>query len=753
MTSSKLALLLGVAMTASAGAAMAQTPPAAPAPRVTPQAQTPAQQTPAQTPAKPAEQEQPAAVGEVVVSARANDIRASIDSLSYSVADDLQTAAGTLADALRAVPSVDVDTDGNVSLRGDSNVTILVDGRPSALLSGESRGQAVLNLPSGQYARIEVMTNPSAAYRPDGSGGVINLITKPTVVKPGAVTTGSIRANAGDNGRYNVSGNIAYSHDKLTLTADAGVRHDSFVVETERERDIYNTAAGRFLPARQTQVADGASDSAYVRGVAEYRLTNKTQLTGEVRFTDVDSQADAYDVYSAQNAAGAVASAYRRDSSGGFSGQFYGVTGRVLHRFDDQGHDWTNELRLDRADSQYAHDTQVGGLIPAAAGFFEHVGFDNDTDTVGFSSTYVRPLADNAKLRAGYELDYSSLESDNQVLRGPSMSALVPDATVSNAFNVDQTVHALYATYERPFGKLSAQFGLRLEQALIDIDQITSGTRAENDYFKAYPTLHLSYQLDETQTLRGSFSRRIQRPSPNDLNPFLSYQDPLSYRSGNPDLEPQETDSFEVVWQRRAGQSFYQATAYYRDTTKAFSPVVTDIGNGVLLTRPENLGARTAWGLELVSAGALHPTLRYNASANLFHQEIDVANIVGAANSEGTTVSGRLSLNWTPTQADFIQVSTVWTGDQLMAQGTRDSQTLVNLGYRRKLNASWSFQATVRDVFDNFGDVSTFETATLRDRTERIFGGRSAFIGLTWNFGQGPRRPEQFDFSAPNTGG
>jgi outer membrane receptor protein involved in Fe transport len=752
MTSSKLILLLGVAITAPAGAALAQSQPSAPAPTPPVQAQTPAPAAP-QTPAPQTEPGQAATVGDVVVTGRTTDIRSSIDSQSYSVADDLQSATGTLADSLRGVPSVEVDPDGNVSLRGDANVTILVDGRPSAVFGGESRGQAVLNLPSSQYSRIEVMTNPSAAYRPDGSGGVINLITKPTTVKPGATTTGSVRANVGDDGRYNAGGNIAYTRDKLTLTGDAGVRHDTYVIETERERDLYDTASARFLPAHQTQVADGASDSISLRGVAEYRLDPKTQLTGEVRFTDVDSTADALDLYTAENAAGGTASAYRRSTYGGFSGQFYGVTGRVLRRFDDQGHEWTNELRLDRADTTYSHDTTVSGLIPAAADFFERVGFDNDTDTVGFSSTYVRPMPHDAKLRAGYELDYTSLDSDNLVLRGPAPTALTPDPTVSNAFNVDQTVHALYATYERPFGKLTAQFGLRLEQTLIDLDQVTSGTSVSNDYFKAYPTLHLSYQLTPEQTLRGSFSRRIQRPSPNDLNPFLSYQDPLSYRAGNPDLEPQETDSFEVTWQRRVEQTFYQATVYYRDTNKAFSPVVSDLGDGILLTRPENLGSRTALGVELVASGKLHPTLRYNASANVFRQEIETAGLVGASDSAGTTVSGRLNLSWQPTTADFVQVSTVWTGDQLLAQGERDSQTLVNLGYRRKLNASWSFQATVRDLFDNFGDTTTFETASLRDRTERVFGGRTAFIGLTWNFGQGQRRPEQFDFSAAPTGG
>lgn len=744
MTSTRFLLLIGTALAASSGAALAQTPPP---PQPTPQ-------PPAVQEAKPAEADA-TAVTDVVVEGRLNDIRTSIDSISYSLADDLQATTGSLADALRNVPSVDVDPEGNVSLRGDGNVTILVDGRPSTLLSGESRAQVLQQLQASQYSRIEVMTNPSAAYSPEGTAGVINLITKPTQTRPGVTSTGSVRANIGDDGRYNLGLNLARSMDKLTLTADVGQRHDTFEQTMERLRERFDIGANRFLEARQSQVTDGASDSAYVRLSAEYRLDDKTQLTGELRYTDLDNSADSLDLYEADDASGGVGSAYRRQGRGGYAGEFGGLTGRVLRRFDDQGHEWSNELRLDRVRAGFSNDGFTDQMIPVAADLYETVELINNVDQLGLTSAYTRPMADGSKLRAGYELRLVALELDNRVARGASSSTLVPDPLVSNDFHIDEAVHALYATWERPFGdKLSAQFGLRVEHVERELDQATAGVNLSSRYTNAYPTLHLSYNLTDTQMLRASYSQRVQRPRPSELNPFLTYQDRFNYSSGNPDLEPQVTDSFEVMWQRRIQQTFYQATLYYRDTSKAFTPVVTDLGNGVLLTRPENLGARTDMGLELVANGRLHPTLRYNASVNLFRQEIDASNIPGGVNRSGELVSGRLNLNWQPTTADFLQVSTVWTGEQLLAQGTRDSSTMVNLGYRRKLNEALSLQVTVRDVFDNFGDAVTLDTPQFRDRTERSFGGRMAFIGLTWNFGQG-RRPQepQFDFSAPQTGG
>ncbi len=752
MSKTTLLPLIGIALALPAGAAMAQSQPA-PAPAPAPvQSAPPAEQD---KPEAPPAEEAATGLGEVVVAARANDIRTSVDSISYSVAEDLQSATGTLADTLRNIPSVEVDPDGNVSLRGDPGVTILVDGRPSGLFQGENRGQVILQIPADQYARIEVMTNPSAAFRPDGGGGVINLITKPNRPRAQPTTTGSVRANVGNDERYNFGLSTVLTRDKLTLTADANIRHDTFIQSVDRVRTRFDPGSGQFLESRNTQNGDGATDNAFLRLSADYRPTEQLQFYGDLYHVDVASDGLMVDQYEADDALGGLAARYRRSADGGFEGQFSGATARVVRRFADQGHEWSNEVRYNRGRGVYGHDSVADLLLPVAPNQYERVDNRNNNDTLNFASAYVRPWASGARLRAGYELEASKLELDNAVARGTNPAALTPDPLVSNAFHVDQVVHALYATYERPFGdKLSAQFGLRLEQANLDLDQVTTGITASNDYFRAYPTLHVSYQLTDDQTLRGSYSRRVQRPQPADLNPFLTYQDPLNYRAGNPDLEPQETDSWEVMWQRRVDQSFYQATLYYRDTQNAFTPVVTDIGGGILLTRPENLGARTAAGIELVSNGRLHSTLRYNASVNLFHQEIDASNIPGGVNSEGEVVSGRLSLNWQPTADDFLQLSGVWTGEQLLAQGTREASTLVNLGYRRKLSETLSLQLTVRDLLDEAVDISTFETATFTDRTERVFGGRVAFIGLTWNFG-GPSRQQdpQFDFAAPQGNG
>lgn len=756
MTSTRSALLMGAALAALAAPALAQTAPTpTPSQPATATSPTPAPTPPAgqqAQPQTPPADAQPAAVEGVTVTGRANDIRTSIDSVSYSVGEDLQNSTGTLADALRGIPSVEVDPEGNVSLRGDANVTILVDGRPSAVFEGQSRGQAVLQFPAEQYARIEVMTNPSAAYRPDGSGGVINLITKPNRTRPGRTVTGSVRANVGNDERYNIGYSGALTKDKLTISGDLSVRHDTFYQIVDGERSRYSSGAGAFLDSRSRFVVSAPSDNQFGRLAVEYRLSDSTQLNGEIRGGGFSSWGPGESFYEFDNAAGALSSSYLRSGYGGPDGRFAGATGRILRKFDDQGHEWSNELRVDTFDFEMEQQVQSDFTLPPAPSVFEVVNNGQNNVQIGFTSAYVRPMANGAKLRLGYEADSADFEFDNRVARGASFAGVVVDPLVTNRFDVQQQTHAVYATYERPFGKLTAQFGLRLEQTLQDLDQVTSNIQLSNDYFRAYPTLHLGYELPDNQMLRASYSRRVQRPGPQDLNPFLTYQDPINYRSGNPDLEPQETDSWELMWQRRVDQTFYQATLFYRDTRGAFTPVTSDIGGGVFLNRPENLGARSALGLELVANGRLHPTLRYNASLTLSQQEIDAAGIPGAQDRSGSSIGGRLSLTWQPTPEDFLQVSGLWTGDQLLAQGTREATPLYNLGYRRKLSEKLSLNVTVRDVFDNFRNVTVIDTPTLHDRTEFMFGGRIAFIGLTYNFGNGRPRPEQFDFSTGQQG-
>lgn len=700
------------------------------------------QPAPRTSPAKPAEAS--TAVEAVTVTSDAAAMRTSIDRRSYSVADDLTAKTGSISDALRNIPSVEVDVQGNVSLRGDPNVTIMIDGKPSSMFNGEGKGDALQQMPADQIDRVEVMTNPSAAYRPDGTAGIINLITKKTR-KPGA--TGSFKLNVAPNGRYNtgVSGNLVKG--KLTLSGEAGYRHDDQRFWATDARAT-SPAAG---PATETLLDStfrNRGGAVNLRGGVDYNPTPKDRFSGEVRFRGMDYDTDGQEVFTNL---GAPAAGYRRASDAAMQRDNTAVSGDWRHQFKGAEHELDAHLEYEVTD--FKRDGRASIDNAAGADPYETFGFGADQDRVNFKLDYTRPMSGEAKLKTGLDLEATDNDYDNHGAAGTTPDDQVVDPRRTNRFLYGQDVYAAYLTYERPFGDFTALGGLRAEQVEIRTNQITSGQKDDNAYFHVYPSLHLGYTLSQTQTLTANYSKRVQRPQVQDLNPYPVYQDPKNFFAGNPDLKPQITDSYELGWQYRKGPASYLATAYYRQSRDGVTSVVRDLGDGVFLNTRENLAKSRNGGLELVANGKLTPKLSYNVSANAFWNEIQAGNLGFTGARSATTLSGRASLSWQATPKDFLQLNGFTSGKRLTPQGYREPISLLNLGYRRKVSDKLNFVVTANDVLDSFQDNTVLDTPVLSQRVERRGKVRAVFFGFTYSLGGGKARPEQFDFGTGAAGG
>ncbi|HJV42692.1 outer membrane beta-barrel family protein [Caulobacter sp.] len=727
----KLALLAAVAAMTSPALATAQTPPAAPAPAAP------------KAPAKDA----PTAVEGVTITSDSTAMRTSIDRRSYSVANDLSAKTGSIADALRNIPSVEVDVQGNVSLRGDANVTIMIDGKPSSQFTGEGKGDALQSMPADQIDRVEVMTNPSAAYRPDGSAGIINLITKKTQ-KPG--TNGTVRFNVDTQGRHNGGISATRRSGKLTLTGDASYRHDTQEARQLIERSVRDAASGGYRTSTQDAAVENEGGMTNLRGAFDYDVDKNNRLSGELRLRRMAFDSDAHETYAARDASGAPSRAYVRDVSGELQRDNGAVSADWRRQLKGADHTLTTHLEYEVTDFTRDGDTLTRNT-PGAA-LYEHIGMDVDQTRANFKLDYSRPLPKDVKLKTGFDFELAGNDYKNRGAAGATADGLVVDPARTNLYRYDQDVYAAYVTYERPFGDFTVQGGLRAEEVQIDVNDVTHGVTGKNDYFRLYRTLHMGYTLSQSQTLSANYSRRVVRPSGQDLHPYRVYQDPFNYRQGDPNLKPQVTDSYELGWQFRKGQTYYLATAYFRDTRDSVTDVVSDLGGGVFLTKRANLGKSRSGGLELVANGRLTPKLTYNLSGNLFWNEIDAANLGFTGNRSGTALSGRANLNWQATPKDFFQLNAFSSGKRLTPQGYREPFKMLNLGYRRKVNDKLSFVVTAQDALDSFEDVVVVDTPALRDRTRRTANIRSVFFGFSYAFGGGKSRPEQFDFSAGGPG-
>ncbi|WP_411287556.1 TonB-dependent receptor domain-containing protein [Phenylobacterium sp.] len=710
---------------AQAPAALAQQPPATPRP----------------APARPAA---PATVEGVTVTGQSQGFRSSIDRRSYGVATDLQATSGSIGDALRNIPSVEVDVQGNVSLRGDANVTIMIDGKPSGMFRGEGRAQALQALPADQIERVEVITNPSAAFKPDGAAGIINLVTK-TVRKPGR--SGSMRASIGSAGRHNAGISGAYNSRKLTLSGDAGFRHDSQKQGGRDQRERLDPVTGQFVESIQTFANASAVDSRNARVTLDYDPDLKTRLGVELRHNGVDFAPLTFETFQV----------------GGVSPRGYDRLGRVRigrdnteasanyrRKFAGDDHQLVVDLSREKTEENRSRRTTTLNRRPAGPEAFEDLGGRNILWRSEFKADYSRPMPGEAKLKAGYELDVDDNDYDSFGARGVSSGGpLTPDLTLANRFLFAQTIHTVFGTYERPFGDFTVLAGLRIEDVRIDIDQVTTALKAENNYARVHPSLHLAYKLSDARQVSASYSHRLQRPRPEDYNPFRFYQDPQNFRSGNPALKPQETHSFEGGYQYRKDGTFYLATLYYRQSQDQVTDVVRDIGAGVFLTTRENLGESRSGGVELVANGRLSKQLTYNVSGNAFWNEIDASRLGFAEPRSAVSLSGRANLNWQVTPKDFVQVNANLHGKRLTPQGYNEPFGMLNLGYRRKISDALSLTVSVQDALDTFRDSQVIDTPVLRQNVRREIDFRAVFVGLTYSFGGGPRpREPGFEFSA-----
>jgi len=695
---------------------------------------------PAAAAARP--QAAPPTVGEVRIEGAPPPIRTSIDRQSYSVANDLQTSAGSISDALRNVPSLEVDVQGNVALRGDTNVTILIDGKPSGMFQGDTRAQALQNLPADQIDRVEVITNPSAAFDPNGSGGIINLVTKKTR-KPGV--NGSVRANVGSQGRQNGGGSVSYRDGKVTLSGDASVRHDSIKQTFTREREADDPAGGT-LRSLQQGTGTGRVNVQNLRAGLDYDATDEDRLSLELRYTKVDFADRNYEAFDQVSGAGAPTRSYDRLGTTRQERPTLAGTLRYRHVFGDD-HQLDVDLGRERNRTAFERAADYVDRAPAGPGFYEAQDQVNLFWKTTAKVEYTRPMGEGRKLKLGYSLDADDNDYDTLGFRGPNEATATPNALLSNAYRFDQQVHALYGTYERPFGKLTALAGLRVEAVTIDINSVTQAIRAKNDDVSVYPSLHLNYQLTEAQKLTASYSRRIQRPQPTDYNPFRRYQDQQNFSSGNPDLKPQQTDSFELGYQYRKNGAIYQATFYYRDIRDAVNSVTRDLGGGVFLLTQANIGQSRSAGAEVVANGKLFPQLSYNVSGNVGWTQIDAAGLgFGARQRDAITATGRANLSWQATPRDFIQVNGFLNGKRLTPQGYVQPQGALNLGYRRKMNDQLFLVVTAQDVLGTLEFKRIIDTPAFRDVENYKPQNRGVFVGFTYTFGGGKARDPGFDF-------
>ncbi|HMC95475.1 MAG TPA: outer membrane beta-barrel protein, partial [Polyangia bacterium] len=414
-------------------------------------------------------------MGEVVVTGQAAaPVQISIDRKSYSVANDLQAQGRAITDVLRNLPSVEVDVQGNVSLRGDPNVTILVDGKPSSLFEGDNKAQALQSLQASTIERIEVITSPSAEFRADGTGGVINLITKKA---KGAGLTGSMRATVGDGHRYNGGGTFGYNSGKLSVVGDLSLRHDTQKSAGFDDR-LQRDPAGGFDEVRQDGLQHVVVDSLQARTSLDYDLTPRTRVGVESHANLTNFRVGSPTLFSADDAQGLLVDSFERQLDVHQKRLAGEVSASLRQKLGADG-EFVGSLSHEGIVDQRTRDGHTFDQAPAAPESFDQQRIDNHQHRTELKGDYTQGLADMAKLKAGFDIDHVDNAYRNRGFAGPAFAAQGPDPVLTNLFDFRQTISAAYVTYERPVGDLTVLAGLRVEDVQMHVDQVTLGQQDE----------------------------------------------------------------------------------------------------------------------------------------------------------------------------------------------------------------------------------------------------------------------------------
>jgi len=663
-----------------------------------------------------------------------------IDRQVYDVKSDVGSSNGTAADALNNVPSVAVDPDGSVTLRGSSNVQILVDGKPSAMMQGDNRGATLSAMAADDIESVEVINNPGAQFGNEGGGGpILNLVMRRNR-KPGGFAT--INANGGKDGRYNSAVSGSYNEGAWGYQGGINVRHDGRNSTGATVRDRVNPVTGATEHSTQNSTSRGLNDSVGLNGTVSYNVGAQDTLTASANFTGRGNDQKSSEHYVTGNVTGngaATISDYQRSTQREGDSKSYSWGARWDHKGDAPGESLKTDLRVSRSDND--NDTAYSNAYAVrpfnAQADRSRLSNDSGNRIVDLTGDYERNIAGGAA-KLGYKAantrsNFDTLYADID----PATLAETVNPSRTNRFNLDETTVALYGSYQMRLNeRWGAPAGLRAEHTSMDIEQITSGIEAKNSYTNYIPSFFATYKVNDTANMRFSYAHRIRRPMANDLNPYVVYRDEFNVSSGNPMLKPAKTDSFEVGYETKFGALETNLRAYYRDETDTIVERSTFISPTVLLTTRENGGASHSSGMEFTVSGKLTPSLTLNTSGNLARTELTSRDLSGAdITRNATSLSGRARLNYQFDSATQLQAMLQMQGKTLTGQGYREPNHTLNLSLRRALTPQLNLVMNVTDVFDKNKMATVIDTPLLKESTIRRFDGRVFYVGLSYRIG------------------
>ena len=681
-----------------------------------------------------------AMLGDITVTAERSTFVNSIDRRTFNVGKDLMSKTGSVSELLQNVPSVQVDVDGNVSLRGSDNVMFLINGKPSTLM-GTNRAAVLQQMPSSSIEKIEVITNPSAKYKPDGTSGIINIILKKD---KNLGLNGQASVNAGNDNRYNGNFSINYNPGKLNLFGSYSIRKD----ERLRFSDDYRK---HFISGNDTinythVVSRDLSKpvSHIIQAGADYKINthNTFGITTNYNYRSFVRHSNDANLWQSTDLS--VTKDYDRSRRDPEFEKDIELSANYVHSFKKEGHeitvDYTTSVSKEQEDNHFSDIYRIPVISPA----YDNTLIKQGENQSQLSVEYSNPVSENIKIEAGYLLESRKEDMDFFGEYFDTETGLwIKDQVKSNHFIYDENIHVLYGTYEQQIGKLGFLGGIRAEQAFLNANQVTTDTVMKNRYFRIYPSLHFTYKINDIHELQLNYSHRIRRPDGDEMNPFPEYADPYNLRQGNPHLKPADVHSIEFGYQYKKNTTTFLSTVYYRYTYNGMTDITRYINDNVKLTTRENLTKSGSAGLELVLSKTFGTIGNLNLSTNTFYNKIDASGLGYSKSKSIITWSANLSAGMNLSKSSVLQITSSYVGENLTPQGKQLPSFVLNSGFKQEFfKRKLVLIATVSDIFNTLRSSTIIDTPQLYEKIIRRRSARIIYAGFTYTFGNQKKKKE-----------
>ncbi|MFP3596776.1 TonB-dependent receptor domain-containing protein [Chryseobacterium sp. SIMBA_029] len=688
--------------------------------------------------------------GVVITAAATKPYKVELDKKTYDVKSDLTSVGGNLQDVLQNVPSVTVDTDGTVSMRGSSNVRFLINGKPSALLGIDDGANALQAIPADQIDRIEVITNPSAKYDASGTAGILNIILKKNN-KLGF--NGSVIGTLGYLPKTNLNVNLSWKKGNWNWFLNGG---GGYQEGKNKNRATTNYTSGTLLSAYQNSENKTQSNNYNATAGVVYDISPKTSinLSGTIRTFDntsnnpinyIDNMLDGSTVLSARNSIGA-------NTNTGMQGDF-----GIDHKFDDKGQNISLSLSLQR--NQSNNNSDINATTNNIFSSYTNTKVKTLNKALVGKLDYELPIGENSMFNAGYKLDYNDNDYDYFAQQQLSLSA--PPAIMgrfTGLSNYTEMFNAFYAQFKSKIGPVNYQVGLRDEISNIEFsypyrnpqfpDANTNVVlNKKKSYNNLFPSVFLSYDFAKNNQILLNYSRRIDRPRSFFMIPIPSPSDVRNLFQGNPDLNPSYIDSFELGYNLSKSKVTINPTLYYRkEKDNVQFAVIQNLADpGSFTSTPFNVGSEDRYGLDF--NGTYDPFAWWKIMGNVdlfgYKTKGDLyvdGNFVQSYDGSGFSTRARLANTFKLDKTFSVQIQGNFRGGQKNASQEQKSTYFFNLGATKTI---WKGNGTVafniQDIFNTRArQVTNFGPNYTREMYMQ-WQPRQFSLSLTYRFKQGEK--------------